>query len=220
MAVGDERNKAWVERLNALHTPVLADVLDRLGYREQCFRAEIRPLFPGARAVGHARTVRTIPAPELDPAEPYRGEMAAVDALGPGDVMVVSECDWSFWGELLSTAARYRGCRGVVIDGYTRDTRAITAMGFPVFCRGIHPADSLGRLDVAEHDVPIHCGGVLVRPGDLILADDDGVVTIPQAIAELALANAEEKMRGENLVRKALAEGMSVAEAFRRHGVL
>ena len=104
--------------------------------------------------------------------------MAAVDALGPDDVMVVSTCDWSFWGELLSTAARYRGCRGVVIDGYTRDTRAIKAMGFPVFCRGIHPADSLGRLDVTAHDVPIVCGGVAVETNDLILADDDGVVVV------------------------------------------
>jgi regulator of RNase E activity RraA len=89
-----------------------------------------------------------------------------------------------------------------------------------VFCRGIHPADSLGRLDVAEHDVPIHCGGVLVVPGDLVLADDDGIVIIPQGVAERAIALAEEKVRGENLVRKALAEGMSVTEAFRRYGVL
>jgi regulator of RNase E activity RraA len=220
MANGDAAAGVWADRLDALYTPVIADVLDRLGYRDQSFRAEIRPLFPGARAAGVARTVRTIPAPELAPAEPYKGEMAAVDALRPGDVMVVSECDWSFWGELLSTAARYRGCRGVVIDGYTRDTRAIIAMGFPVFCRGVHPADTLGRLDVAEHDVPVHCSGVLVHPGDLILADDDGVVAIPQTVAEQALALAEEKVRGENLVRKALVEGMPVAEAFRRYGVL
>src|SRR3954451_22755421 len=92
----------WADRLNALHTPVLADVLDRLGYRDQSFRPEIRPLFPGARAAGVARTVRTIPAPEVAPAEPYKLEMAAVDDVRPGDLMVVSECDASFWGELLS----------------------------------------------------------------------------------------------------------------------
>jgi regulator of RNase E activity RraA len=212
--------RGYVERLAALYTPVVADVLDRLGYRDQSLRADIRPLSTGKVAAGIARTVRTVPAPELAPAEPYKGEMAAVDALGPGDVMVVSACDWSFWGELLSTAARYRGCHGVVIDGYTRDTRAIIAMGFPVFCRGIHPADSLGRLDVAEYDVPIHCGGVLVIPGDLVLADDDGVVIVPKAVAERAVALSEEKVGGENRVRKALAEGMSVTEAFRRYGVL
>ncbi len=220
MAAEAGRGEAWADRLAALYTPVVADVLDRLGYREQSLRADIRPLSPGGIVAGVARTVRTIPAPELAPAEPYKGEMAAVDDLRPGDVMVVSECDWSFWGELLSTAARYRGCRGVVIDGYSRDTRAIVAMGFPVFCRGIHPADSLGRLDVADFDVPIRCGGVLVRPGDLILADDDGVVAIPRDAADRALAMAEEKVRGEDLVRKALAGGMSVTEAFRRHGVL
>jgi regulator of RNase E activity RraA len=78
----------------------------------------------------------------------------------------------------------------------------------------------LGRLDVLEHDVAIHCGGVLVQRGDLILADDDGVVAIPRAIGEQTLALAEEKVRGEKLVRKALADGMSVTEAFRRYGIL
>jgi 4-hydroxy-4-methyl-2-oxoglutarate aldolase len=220
MAADEGQTRGWVERLILLYTPVVADVLDRLGYREQCLRADIRPLSRGMVAAGVARTVRTIPAPELATAEPYKGEMAAVDALRPGDVLVVSDCHWSFWGELLSTAARHRGCRGVVIDGYTRDTRAIIAMGFPVFCRGIHPADSLGRLDVAEHDVPIDCGGVLVQPGDLVLADDDGVVVVPQGVAEPVLAAAEEKVRGENRVRQALSQGLSVTEAFRRYGVL
>lgn len=210
----------WVERLSRLYTPVVADVLDRLGYRNQCLRAEIRPLADGFTLAGVARTVLTIPAQEIAPAEPYKGEMAAVDALRHGDVMVVSTCDGSFWGELLSTAASYRGCRGIVIDGYTRDTRAIETMGFPVFCRGIHPADSLGRIDVVAHDVPIVCSGVSVKAYDLVLADDDGVVVIPQDIAEQTLDAAEQKVRGENLVRLKLAEGMTVTEAFRRYGVL
>jgi regulator of RNase E activity RraA len=215
-----EQSAGWVDRLARLYTPVVADVLDRLGRRDQSMRADVRPLFPEAKAAGVARTIRTIKPAEIVPAEPYKGEMAAVDDLREGDVAVVSECGASFWGELLSTAARYRGCRGVIIDGYTRDTRAIINMGFPVFCTGIHPADSLGRLDVAEHDVPVRCGGVLVNPGDLVLADEDGVVVVPRSIAEETLTRAEEKVRGENLVRKALAEGMSVTEAFRRYGVL
>ena len=220
MQASDGPTTGWIDRLARLYTPVVADVLDRLGYRDQAMRTDIRPLFPEARAAGTARTVRTIVPTVLMPAEPYKGEMAAVDDLRPGDVMVVSACDASFWGELLSTAARYRDCRGVVIDGYTRDTRAIITMGLPVFCRGIHPADSLGRIDVAEQDVPIHCGGVLIHPGDLILADEDGIVAVPRAVAEETLARAEEKVRGENSVRKALADGMSVTEAFRRYGVL
>jgi len=215
-----ERSTVLVERLARLYTPVLADVLDRLGYRNQAMRPDIRPLFPHARAAGYALTVQTVPAREIAPAEPYKGELAAVDALRPFDVMLVSSCDWSFWGELLSTAARYRGSRGIIIDGYTRDTAAIAEMGFPTFCRGIHPADSLGRLDVAAHNVPIQCGGVAVDPGDLVLADADGIVLIPCAVAVQAIELAEEKVRGENLVRAKLAEGMSVTEAFRRYGVL
>jgi regulator of RNase E activity RraA len=214
------RRQDWVRRLDALYSAVVADVLDRLGYRNQVLGVGVRPLFPQARAAGFAMTVHAVPARELAPAEPYRGELAAVDALEPDDVMVVSTCEWSFWGELLSTAARYRGCRGVVIDGYTRDSRAVTALGFPVFCRGTHPADSLGRIEVVAHGVPVCCSGVTVETGDLVLADDDGVVIIPSAVAEEALTLAEEKVRGENLVRAKLAEGMSVTEAFRRYGVL
>jgi regulator of RNase E activity RraA len=143
-----------------------------------------------------------------------------VDALKPGDVLMVSRTEWSFWGELLSTSAKYRGARGVVLDGPTRDTVAIQAMGFPVFHVGFHPADSLGRLDVTGHDVPINCGDVLVYPGDLVLADHDGVVVVPQGVAEKVLQLAEEKVSGENLVRKALAGGMTAAEAFAKYGIL
>lgn len=215
-----QRQLAWIERLGRLYTAVVADVLDRLGLRQQVLRPELRPLFPQARAAGFALTVQTVPARETAPAEPYKGELAAVDALRDGDVLVVSSCEWSFWGELLTTAARYRGCRGVIIDGHTRDTQAISEMKFPVFCRGVHPADSLGRLDVTAHNVPITCGGVLVIPGDLVLADHDGIVIVPLARAEETLRLAEEKVSGENLVRKALAEGMSVTEAFRQYGIL
>ncbi len=210
----------WADRLAKLYTAVVADVLDKLGLRNQCLHPRVRPLFPEAKFAGFALTVQVVPARELAPANPYAGELAAVDALKPGDVMMVSQTEWSFWGELLSTAARYRGCRGVVLDGPTRDTVVIKQMGFPVFHVGFHPADSLGRLDVTGHDVPISCGGVLVHPGDLVLADHDGVVVVPLGAAEEVLRLAEEKVSSENLVRKALAEGMSTAEAFAKYGIL
>src|SRR5205814_1534192 len=82
----------------------------------------------------------------------------------------------SYWGELLATAARYRGARGLVADAYTRDTLALIEMRFPTFAAGIHCADSLGRIDVDAVGVPIRCGGVEVRAGDLVLAHYDGVV--------------------------------------------
>jgi regulator of RNase E activity RraA len=208
-----------VERLGRLYTAVVSDELDRLGRRAQVMEPGIRPLYPEARLAGYALTVHAVPAYTL-PEEPYKLELAAVDALQPGDVMVVSTIDASFWGELLSTAARCRGARGIVVDGYTRDCQAIMAMGFPTFVRGIHMADSLGRLEVLAYNVPIRSGGVPVDPGDLVLADYDGVVVLPADCASEAIARAEEKVRGENLVRQHLQEGMPVTEAFRRFGVM
>ena len=208
-----------VDRLDALYAAVVSDELDRLGRRNQVMRPHIRPLYPEARVAGTAFPVLAVPAYSL-PDEPYKMELEAVDALRPGDVMVVSTIEGSFWGELLSTAARHRGARGIVVDGYTRDAQAIMTMGYPTFTRGIHMADSLGRLEVSAYGVPIQCGGVEVRPGDLVLADYDGVVVVPQECAEEAIARAEEKLRGENLVRKHLQEGMPVTEAFRRFGIM
>lgn len=215
-----QRPIEWADRLAKLYTPVVADVLDKLGFRNQSMNPRVRPLWPAARAAGFALTVQTVPARELVPTHPYAGELAAVDSLQKGDVLVVSESGCSFWGELLSTAATYSGCRGIVLDGPTRDSLAIQAMGFPVFHVGFHPADSLGRLDVAAHNVAISCADVLVYPGDLILADHDGVVVVPNAAAEETLRLAEEKVSGENLVRKALAGGMSTTEAFKKYGIL
>jgi regulator of RNase E activity RraA len=210
----------WANRLAKLYTPVVSDVLDKLGYRNQCMNSRVRPLWPDAKCAGFVLTVQTVPARDVAPAHPYAGELAAVDSLQRGDVLVVSESACSFWGELLSTSAKYRECRGVVLDGPTRDSRAIQAMGFPVFHVGFHPADSLGRLDVTAHNVPISCADVLVYPGDLILADHDGVVVVPHCAAEETLRLAEEKVSGENLVRIALAGGMTTAEAFKKFGIL
>src|SRR5205823_4365048 len=152
------------------------DCLDRAGIRGNAMTSRIRPIFPTARVAGFAATVLTIPVDEV-PADRdswYRGELEAVDGLRPGDVMVVSTCpDGPFWGELLSTAARHRGARGIVLDAATRDTDAIAAMGFPTFAASINPLDSLGRMDVEAVGVAIECGGVIVQPGDLVLGDHD-----------------------------------------------
>jgi 4-hydroxy-4-methyl-2-oxoglutarate aldolase len=216
----DTSAQSLVDRLDRLYPAVVSDVLDRMGYRQQAMAPEIRPLFPEARLCGAAMPVLAVPAYSVPEADPYKLELEAVDRLGPGDVMVVSHIEGSFWGELLSTAARARGARGIVVDGYTRDSLSIIQMGFPTFVRGIHIADSLGRLEVAAYGVPVVCGGVRVSPGDLLLADFDGVVVVPGEAAEEAIAKAEEKVSGENLVRQHLQQGMPVSEAFRRFGVI
>jgi len=211
-----------IERLGRLYPAVVADCLDRLGYRDQVLAPRIRPLYPGAKLAGIARTVHCVPIDGVPESKEdwYRGELAAVDALRPGDVMVVSTCDGSYWGELLATAARHRGAHGLVADAYTRDTLALIEMRFPTFVAGIHCTDSLGRIDVDATGGEIGCGGVLVSDGDLVLRDHDGVVVVPAAVAAEALALAEEKVSGENLVRSKLEEGMPVSEAFRTYGVI
>ncbi len=209
-----------VPRLERLYSAVVADVLDTLGARDQCLSTEVKPLDPGFRCAGVVRTASCVPATRIDPPEPYKLEMEAIDSLKPGEVLVFSRGEWAIWGELLSTAAKWRGAHGVIVDGYSRDTKGILDLGFPVFCRGVHPADSMGRLDVDAYDVPITCAGVDVAPGDLVLADRDGVVIVPRRLADTAVAKAEEKVQGEDTVRDKLAEGMSLSEAFRRYGIL
>jgi len=216
------RDVHLLERLSALHPAVVADCLDRLGYRRQVLEPHIRPLFREAKLAGYAVTVHCIEVDTqpADRADYYKGELRAVDALHPGDVMVVSTCRGSYWGELLATASRYRGAVGLVADAYTRDTKQLIEMQFPTFVAGISAADSLGRIDVAAVGVPIQCGGVTVNPGDLVLGDYDGVVVVPSEVAGEAIALAEEKVAGEDLVREKLAEGMPVSDAFRTYGVI
>jgi 4-hydroxy-4-methyl-2-oxoglutarate aldolase len=211
-----------VERLGRLHPAVVSDCLDKIGIRDCVLAPRIRPLFDRAKVAGVARTVRCVAVDAVpdDPADWYKGELAAVDALGPGDVMVVSTCEGSYWGELLATAATARGAHGVVLDAYTRDTLALIEMGFPTFAAGINCADSLGRIDVAETGCEIECGGVTVAEGDLVLGDLDGVVVVPAAVAAEVLTLAEDKTVGESRVREKLTEGMSVSEAFRTYGVI
>jgi regulator of RNase E activity RraA len=211
-----------LERLDRLYPAVVADCLDRVGVRSNVMDPRIRPLYPEARMVGLASTVHAVEvsAPPADPDDYYRGELQAVDALREGDIMIVSRVRGSYWGELLATASRYRGARGIVVDGYTRDTLQLIEMQFPTFAAGINCHDSLGRIDVEAVGVPVECGGVRVEQGDLVLGDHDGVVVVPYAVAEEVITLAEGKVAGENLVRAKLAEGMPVWEAFRTYGVI
>jgi 4-hydroxy-4-methyl-2-oxoglutarate aldolase len=211
-----------IQRLERLYPAVVADCLDRVGVRANVMDPRIRPLYPQARMAGFASTVHAVEVagPPANPDDYYRGELQAVDALGDGDIMVVSTVRGSYWGELLATASRYRGARGIVVDGYTRDTLALIEMEFPTFVAGISSHDSLGRIDVDAVGVPVECGGVRVEQGDLVLADFDGVVVVPAAVAEQVILLAEEKVSGENLVRSKLAEGMPVWDAFRTYGVI
>jgi 4-hydroxy-4-methyl-2-oxoglutarate aldolase len=206
----------------ALSSAVLADVLDGLGHRHSAFPAEIRPLRAEWKILGRAATLSTMPVAQ-EPKQPYAVELECVDSLRPGDVLVATthgDRSSALWGELLSTACRARGAAGVVVDGLTRDAAQILAMDFPVFASGFSPLDSKGRLDGVRHGEAIRVGPCLVRPGDFVFGDIDGVVVVPAELAERAFPLAMEKVTGENKVRAELAKGRSARDVFAEFGIL
>ncbi|HEX8012290.1 MAG TPA: RraA family protein [Casimicrobiaceae bacterium] len=210
------------EKLSQCFSGVIMDTLDSLGRRVQCMDPAVRPLTPMMRTWGEAVTARFVAVREI-PKAPYGLEIKIVDDLREGQILV-SQCDAeklsAAWGGLLTTAARSRKARGVVTDGGARDYVEIVELGFPTFCRGLTPYDSLGRMDVVETNVGIHCGGIAVHPGDLIFADVDGTVVVPREMAEEVINKAWEKVNGESKVRDALRAGASVAETFGKYGIL
>jgi len=205
-----------------LYAAVISDALDAVGYRHQALRHTIRPLYPGAVAVGRAMPVLCVDVYEI-PDEPYQQEIAAVDSLTQDDVLVCSTNQSTrncFWGELLSTAAQARGARGAIIEGFIRDARQIIAMQFPVFMTGLSPVDSNGRGDVVAYNVPIECDGVTVNPGDIVFGDIDGIVVIPQTVETEVIEAALEKVSGENRTRDALRAGAMLREVYDKYGIL
>ncbi len=207
-----------------LFTSVLSDCLDGAGHRSQALHARIRPLDETLILCGRARTalyMDVYDAPEGE--NPYELEIRLVDDLKKDEVAVFA-CGTSGrispWGELLSTAARARNAAGVVMDGMTRDVRAIRDMKFPVFAGGIGPLDAKGRGKVIALDVPVEVAGARVCPGDLVFGDADGVVVVPREVEEQVIAAALAKVAGESATREALARGEKLADVFRRHGIL
>jgi len=210
------------EKLSQCFSGVIMDTLDRLKCRVQCMHPGIRPLVPSMRTWGEAVTARFAAVTEA-PDRPFDLEMQVVDSLCEGQVLV-TQCETTelsaAWGGLLTTAASSRKARGVVTDGGARDYVEIVALGFPTFCRGLTPYDSLGRMDVQEINTPIRCGGIVTRPGDLFFADVDGTVVVPQELADEAISKAWEKVKGENKVRNALRSGASVTATFEKYRIL
>lgn len=213
---------AWIRE--QLYVPAICDVLDSLGCRDRAMHQRLRPLDPAhCTIVGRARTFRWMDADYVVEDDPYGLEIAAMDALGPGDVVVHSTDAAGSnapWGELMSTVAKRNGATGCICDSNIRDCRKIIALQFPVFYAGIRPLDSLGRGRLMAYDVPVRCGDVLVQPGELVFADFDGVVVVPRAVEDEALAGAHEKVISENDSRRDLLRGDSLRAVFDRHGVL
>jgi 4-hydroxy-4-methyl-2-oxoglutarate aldolase len=208
--------------LESAPAAVVSDALDRLGHREQVLDGSIRPLWPEARLVGTAVPVR-ISADTSEPALPYDGELTMLDGLRPGEVPMLAveqgvRC--ASWGELFSCAALGRGAPGVIIDGYARDAAEIRGLGFPAFARGLSPLDTFARATVTGIGVEAEVGGVDVAPGDLVVADMDGIVVVPRALVGPVAEAVTTKRRLEGSARDDLLAGMTIREVWLKYGVL
>ena len=206
-----------------LSVPLLCVALDSFGYTRQSPRLPIVPItMPDVTLIGRSKTSLWADMAHPDP-EPYKLELAAVDSCRPDDILVCAASGSNrsgIWGELLTTASRNTGCVGVIVDGAVRDVTKMKAMEFPVFARGMNPYDSRDRQRVIDIDIPIELDGIRIQPGDLIAADIDGIIIVPQAVEEQVVRAAWKKAHAENEVRDAIRKGMSATKAFETFGVL
>lgn len=207
----------------SLTAAVVSDALDGLGHRRHSPLIPLRPLTVGdGLLVGRCRTTLWADMAHLDP-KPYELELKAVDACQPDDVLICAANGSNrsgIWGELLSTAARNRGCVGAIVDGMVRDVRQMSKMSFPVWALGTNLLDSLHRQRVIDVNVPVELGGIEFRSGDLVIADVDGVVVVPRELEDEAIRRAWEKVHAENITRDAIRGGMLAGDAYRKYGVL
>ncbi len=206
----------------SFYSAVVSDVLDSAGFRNQCIATSLPPMTGVLKLVGRCKTTQWEEVNSED-SRPYELELKAIDECKADDIFIAaanSSMKSGIWGELLSTASRNAGCDGAIIDGAIRDIAPMREMGFGVFAAGACPYDSLHRQRVTAVDVPVEIGGVTFNPGDLVIADDDGIVVVPQEVEAKIVRGAWEKVHAENEVRDSIREGMSATAAFEKYGVL
>lgn len=205
-----------VQRFHQTSVPTVVDILDYEFGRRTWLPPAVKPIFK-TRIVGRAVTVLIVPSPGQSA---FDHLFEAVDSCGAGKVLVVSnggDTEVSCMGDLVVTALQVRGAEGAVMDGAVRDIDPMIEMGFPIFAASVSPVNFTAKMTVVAHDVPIACGGVAVNPGDVILADWDGVVVIPQELAEAVLEQALAKEAAEQDLReriRALAATTPLGQVF------
>ena len=227
-----DRLAAIRDDLAAVSTATAFHLLYQLGWRSTYMQGllPVQELGLGKRIVGRARTVRYLPrrAPEVRPADDAareaarvarRGspEIALIESLEPGDIFCVDALGVrtaGIIGDILTTRIKARGALAAVIHGVVRDLPFIRSVGLPVFCAGAHPSASGKEVVAVDFDTPVHMGGVHVVPGDILLADDEGVLAMPLELAEYVAAHGPDKEHLELWIRDRVEQGGSIHDYY------
>lgn len=210
------------KRYSKLYTAAINDIFQERGLHHQWLGPDIKCRtkdLDEQSVAGIAFTVQWI----MDPREDDRDRPAAkmVESYGANSIVVVDTGNDNisgFWGELATTVCMRNDVRGAVIDGGAKDTGFVKQMGFPIFCRFTSPVDGFYRSRLHTWQVPIWINDILINPNDMIVGDSDGVLVVPQSIAEDVLEETERRSNSETKTRKMLNEGVTADEASRRTG--
>lgn len=209
------------DRLTQCYTSAVHDVLRELDHPNCVLPPGINPLVPGGKLAGPVWTVSGHLDYAADPHETLLQWTGVLSKAPSGTVVVCqpNNQDIALMGELSAEALRKRGVKGYVVDGGCRDADFLIDMGFPVYCRFLTPSDIVGRWlpDALGESVTI--GTMTIKTGDWLLADRDGIVVIPQSLAERAVSRTEEVVTTESTMRKAILDGVDPQAAYLEHGI-
>jgi 4-hydroxy-4-methyl-2-oxoglutarate aldolase len=221
-ANGDAAPNDLLTGFRQVEVASVADAIEQLYGKKMYMTHDMRPLAT-AKFAGPATTVQLTKEENQEGSKAVSGMMDAIDEAQPGSVYVMSlqdGLDYAGLGGLMSTAMKYRGLAGAVVDGGVRDTPQIAKLQFPVFSRGIVPSTTINHFRVTGKNVPVVCAGVPVRPADIIVADMDGVVVVPRENADAILKKAQQLDETEHGMYPFIEKFKSIREAVSKFGRL